>query len=157
VPTRIPYEVGAASFTSLPDRAFPEGKSQFPRAVAALMGTGGSGLTWTVSSYQGRLLGDLGWRGVLLGSLLLGLGFGALYRWARGRTGFLPVAVIGYFAYYAAYMVYDNHLSFSLIVVYDLGVISLASAYAFGWTDKPLAALRQLGRGLAADERAARG
>jgi hypothetical protein len=153
-PHRYPYELGAASLTSLPDKAFPEGKSRYPRHVSVLMSLGGAGLSWTVGSYQGRLIADLGWEGVLFGSILLGFAMGGLYRWARGRAGFLPVAVIAYLAYYSAFMVYDNPLSFSVIAVYDLAVMSLASAYVFRWTDKPLAALRQLGRGLAADGRA---
>jgi hypothetical protein len=101
---------------------------------------------WTVASYQGRLLADFGWQGVMLGSILIGLGFGSLHRWARGRAGFLPVGVVAYVAYYSAYMVYENHLSFSLIAVYELGVIALVSAYCLGWTDDALASVRQFGR-----------
>jgi oligosaccharide repeat unit polymerase len=154
VPGRLPYELGGASFMSLPDRAFPKGKSQYPRHVSILMTTRGpEGITWTVASYQGRLLADLGWLGALLGSILIGLGFGSLYRWARGRDGFLPVAAVAYVAYYSAFMVYDNSLSFSVIAVYDLGVIALVSAYALGWTDRTVAAFKQARRSLAASER----
>jgi oligosaccharide repeat unit polymerase len=146
IPGRYPYELGAASLTSLPDKLFPEGKSQLPRNTAILMGnTLGAGVTWTVSTYQGRLLADLGWIGVLLGSALLGLLFGSLYRWARGKAGFLPIAAVGYLAYFSAYSVYDNNLSFSLIAIYDLTVIALMGAYCMGWMDETFAALRRLG------------
>ena len=153
VPVPLPYEDGAASFTSLPDKLFPEGKSQLPRHTSALMDTGfGPQISWTVATYQGRLLGDLGWLGVLLGSTLLGLGAGGLYRWARGKAGLLPVALLGYVTYYSAFMIYDNQLSFSLIAIYDLGVISLAGAYSLGWTDEFVASVRRLARRLIAGE-----
>lgn len=153
VPQQIPYDVGGASLTSFPDKFFPEGKSRYGLHLAALMTPpeGVAGLTWSVGSYQGRLIADLGWRGVLLGSLLIGLAAGALYRWARGRAGFLPVALIAYVAYDSAFMVYDNALSFSLISIYDLFVVALMSAYCLGWTDDAVAALRQLGRRLLAE------
>jgi hypothetical protein len=150
VPGQLAYENGAASLTSLPDKLFPEGKSQLGGHVATLMQTEAHArITWTVSSYQGRLLADLGWRGVMLGSMLLGLGLGSLYRWARGKAGFLPLALIAYVVYYCAYMVYDNPLSFSLIAVYDLGIIALMGAYSLGWTDELVAGLRRFARRLA--------
>jgi hypothetical protein len=153
VPDQIPYDVGGASLTSFPDKFFPEGKSRFGLHLAALMTPpeGTPGLTWSVGSYQGRLIADLGWRGVLLGSLLIGLLAGALFRWARGRAGFLPVILLAYLAYYSAFMVYDNALSFSLISIYDLFVVALMSAYCLGWADDALAAVRQLGRRLLAE------
>jgi hypothetical protein len=150
VPVRYPYEAGGVSLMSLPDAAFPEGKPQYGRHVRELMRTNRPAqLSWTVAGYQGRLLADLGWQGVMLGSILLGLAFGSLHRWARGRAGFLPVGVIAYTAYYSAFMVYDNSLSFSLIAIYELGVIALVSAYCLGWTDAAVSALRQFGRRLA--------
>jgi oligosaccharide repeat unit polymerase len=153
VPERVGYEFGAASLSSLPDKLFPEGKSKFGRNLSSLMATGAPGaITWTVGTYQGRLLGDLGWRGVMLGSILLGLMLGSLYRWARGKAGFLPVALISYVAYYSGFMVYDNQLSFSLIAVYDLGIIALMGAYSLGWTDELVAGLRRLARRLSADQ-----
>jgi hypothetical protein len=132
VPARYSYRRGAASLTSLPNAAFPGGRKPFyGNDVADLMrGNQPGQITWSVASYQGRLLADLGWRGVLLGSALLGLAFGALYRWARERTGLLAVALIGYCAYYSALMVYDNQLSFSVIAVYDLAVVALVGALA---------------------------
>jgi oligosaccharide repeat unit polymerase len=131
VPAVQAYGLGANSLTSLPDRAFPKGKAPYTETVGQLMGTNSPDqLTWTVATYQGRLFADLGPPGVVLGSLLLGIAFGALYRWARARSGFLPVAMVGYLAYYAAFMVYDNLLSFTLIAVYDLGVILLVDRYA---------------------------
>lgn len=133
VPSQYSYGRGASSLTSLPNAAFPEGKAQYGSSVAALMGTGQRGqITWSVASYQGRLVADLGWRGVLLGSVLLGLAFGAVHRWARTRTGLLPVAAIAFVAYYAAFMVYDNQLSFTLIGFYDLAVIAAVGAVATG-------------------------
>ena len=151
VPSRFGYEAGAASFASLPDKLFPEGKSPFGSHVGVLMTPHVVGeIKWTVAGYQGRLLADLGWQGVMLGSILLGLGFGALYRWARGKAGFLPLAVVVYFAYYSAFLVYDNPLSFSLIAIYDLAVIALLGAYSLGWTDELVAGVRRLGRRLTA-------
>jgi hypothetical protein len=139
VPDRYPYELGGVSLTSLPAKAFPEGKPRLGDTVARLMRTdeGGDQLTWTVSSYQGRLIADLGWRGVLLGSALLGLTFGALYRWARARRGFVVVALIAYLSYYSAFMLYDNQLSFTLIGIFDLFVVGLVNAYVRGWLDEP--------------------
>jgi hypothetical protein len=146
VPNRYPYDRGTASLTSLPDAAFPHGKPEFAASISSLMSTERTAqLSWTVATYQGRLLADFGWRGVMLGSALLGLLFGSLYRWARGKGGLLPVGVIAYVTYYSAYMVYDNQLSFTLIAGYELGVVALVSAYAFGRTDAVIAALRQLG------------
>jgi hypothetical protein len=146
VPGRLPYDVGAASLSSLPSALFPDGKSSFPRNVADLMTTPltRDQLTWTVAGYEGKLIADLGWLGVVFGSVLIGLAFGSLHRWARGRSGFLPAAVVAYFAYYSAYMVYDNFLSFSVVCVYDLAVVALVGAYAMGWTGAVTAALREL-------------
>jgi hypothetical protein len=131
VPEHRPYSLGAASLTSLPDAAFPHGKPPIGAVMGTLMATPPTpGLLWTVGSYQARLYADLGWAGVLLGSLLLGLAFGALYRWARGRSGLLPATLIAYLAYYSAYMVYDNQLSFSLVAFYDLAVVAAVAARA---------------------------
>ena len=131
VPDRLPYTLGGASLTSLPDAAFPEGKPPLGTELSELMRSPASaGLAWSVATYQGRLYADIGWPGVVLGSLLLGLAFGALYRWARPRAGFLFVALVAYVAYYAAFMVYDNLFSFSVIAVYDLAVIALIDRYA---------------------------
>ena len=147
VPDRFPYGLGANSLTSLPDAAFPEGKPLLGNNVAAMMSTPGKErLTWTVAGYQGRLLADLGWRGVLLGSILLGLAFGSLYRWARARSGLLALAVIAYVTYYSAFMVYDNQLSFSLIAAFDLAVIALINAYVRGWIDEPLSGFAEVVR-----------
>ena len=135
LPERFSYGRGADSLTSLPDRAFPEGKAKYGNKVALLMGLGqrqDAQITWSVASYQGRLLADLGWRGVMLGSALLGLLFGSLHRWARARRGLLPVAVVAFAAYYSAYMLYDNQLSFSLIAGFDLAVLALVGAFASG-------------------------
>jgi hypothetical protein len=133
-PAHQPYRLGAYSLKSLPDAAFPEGKRDYGNTVAQLMEVGvrGPGLSWTVASYQGRLWADLGWAGVMLGSVLLGLGFGRLYRWARARRGFLAVAIVGYVTYYSVYMVYDNLLSFTLIAAFDLGVLFVLERYARG-------------------------
>jgi hypothetical protein len=133
VPLVRPYGLGGNSLTSLPDRLFPEGKPAYGAGVAELMDSEREvELTWAVASYQGRLLADLGWQGVLLGSALLGLAFGSLYRWARRSSGSLALGLIAYLAYYAAFMVYDNQLSFTLIGIFDLAVIALVGAYATG-------------------------
>jgi len=153
VPSEFHYEYGGASLTSLPHRLFPKGKPKFGPHMARLMSSSSQAparVTWTVSGYQGRLLSDLGWPGVMLGSMLLGLLFGGLYRWARGKAGLLPVALVAYLGYYAAYMVYDNQLSFSVIAIYDLSVIALISTYCLGRTGDGVASLRRLGRRLAA-------
>jgi hypothetical protein len=142
VPHRVPYALGANSLTSLPKALFPGGKPSPGADIGDLMRTGeGAQLSWTVATYQGRLLGDLGWQGVVLGSLLLGLVFGALQRWARVRMGFLAVAVTAYVAYYAAFMLYDNLLSFTVIAVYDLAVIAVVDAVATRRLDEPIRAL----------------
>ena len=131
VPRNHSYGLGGYSLASLPDAFFPEGKLAYGDLVGALMQNrfglqGRGGLEWTVATYQGRALADLGAVGVILVSLLLGLGFGRLYRWARARRGFLSVAIVGYVAYYSALMVYDNLLSFTLIAVFDLVAILVA-------------------------------
>jgi hypothetical protein len=38
--------------------------------------------------------------------------------------------LIAFLAYYAAFMVYDNQLSFSLIAIYDVALIALVEHYA---------------------------
>jgi oligosaccharide repeat unit polymerase len=144
VPNQIPYGFGGNSLVSLPAAFFPEGKPSMGSDVGALMRTGtGEQLTWTVATYQGPLIADLGWQGVVLGSLLLGLAFGALQRWARRQIGFLAVAVIAYVAYYSAYMLYDNLLSFTVIAVYDLAVIAVVDAVVTGQLDSPIRSLVQ--------------
>lgn len=127
-PQELPYGLGGYSLLSLPDAFFPEGKLLYGQTVGALMARSSGpasrpSLYWTVASYQGRALADLGPLGVIMVSLLLGLAFGRLYRWARLRNGFLAVAMLGYVAYYSAFMVYDNLLSFTIIPVFDLFVI----------------------------------
>jgi oligosaccharide repeat unit polymerase len=127
------YTLGGTSLTSLPDAAFPEGKSRYSDAVAGLMADPSRpGLKWTVAGYQGRLYADAGAPGVLLGSALLGILFGAVYRRARAGPGFLAVAAIAFVAYYAAFMVYDNLLSFTVIAVFDLAMVGLLEQHARG-------------------------
>jgi hypothetical protein len=136
VPERLPYGLGANSLLALPDALFPEGKPTYSHNVAVLMDTGRKEqLSWAVATYQGRLLADLGWQGVALGSILLGLAFGSLHRWARNRAGLMPIAAIGYVAYYSAYMAYDNLASFTLISVFDLAVIAGLGVYCTGKPD----------------------
>ena len=65
-------------------------------------------------------------------SVILGLLFGSLYRVARRTSRLVALAVIGYLAYYTAYMIYDNLLSFSLIAVYDLAVLVAVDWLASG-------------------------
>jgi oligosaccharide repeat unit polymerase len=148
VPHRLSYGLGANDLTSLPDALFPEGKPNFGGNVAALMRTGErEQLSWAVATYQGRLLADIGWLGVVLGSILLGLAFGSLSRWARRRGGLLAVAMIAYLAYYSAYMLYDNLLSFTVIAVYDLLVVTVLTAYCTGRLDASARALAEALRG----------
>ena len=80
--------------------------------------------------WAGRASGD--WIRYVPHIQLLGLGFGRLYRWARRKAGLLAVALVAYVAYYSIFMVYDNLLSFSLIVVYDLALILVLERYARG-------------------------
>ena len=125
VPGRYSYAHGGASLNSLPAAAFPAGKPTYGDEVADLMTTTERAqITWSVANYQGRLLKDAGWSAVLLGSLLLGIAAGSLYRWARARAGPVAVAVVAYTAYYCAFMAYDNPLSFSLIGIFDVAVIA---------------------------------
>jgi oligosaccharide repeat unit polymerase len=141
VPHQEPYTLGGASLTSLPDAFFPEGKPPIGTDIAVLMRTPwvASQPTWSVAGYQGRLFADAGWAGVLLGSALLGLAFGSLYRWARAGRGVLALAVIAYVAYYSAFMVYDNLLSFTVIAVYDLAVVAAVDRWARGALRNPFA------------------
>ena len=103
-------------------------------------------LRWSVASYQGRLYGDLGCTGVLLGSILLGLGSGALYRWARSKSGLVAVALVAYVFYYSAFMVYDNLISFTVIAGFDLVVITLIARYVRGDMDEAAASVQALWR-----------
>lgn len=137
VPEARHYTYGASSLTSLPDAAFPEGKPPYGSTVAAVMGypQRDDGLSWSVAGYQGRLLADAGSAGVMLGSLLLGLLLGSAYRWARAGPGFLAAATIAYAAYYAAFMAYDNLLSFTLIAGFDLAMVAAVGLYARGTLD----------------------
>ena len=50
----------------------------------------------------------------------------------RAALAILAVALVAYLAYYSAFMVYDNLLSFSLIAVYDLAAIFVVERYAGG-------------------------
>lgn len=145
VPAVHRYGLGADSVLSMPNAFFPEGKPLYGAEVAAFMQGGhAGGLYWSVASYVGRLYSDLGREGVLLGSLLLGLGFGGLFRWARSKSGFVAVAVVAYVAYYSAYMVYDNLLSFTVIAVWDLAVITAVARIVRGDADELVAAIRGL-------------
>jgi hypothetical protein len=134
VPGHQPYGLGGYSLPSLPNALFPAGKPDYGNVVGGLMqnqfkALSEGGLTWTVATYQGRAYADLGPLGVVLVSLLLGLGFGRLYRWARRRDGLLSLAIVAYVAYYSAYMVYDSLLSFTVIAVFDLAVILVLEQY----------------------------
>jgi hypothetical protein len=134
VPGHEPYGLGSYGLLSLPDAFYPEGKPDYGDVVGLLMqnragNPAEGGLNWTVATYQGRAYADLGAPGVILLSLLLGLAFGRLYRWARSRDGFLSVAIVGYVAYYSALMLYDNLLSFTIIAVFDLFAIMVLERY----------------------------
>ena len=147
VPHDSPYALGGYSFPSLPSALFPSGKPPYGDTVASSMPDRGPPLQWTVATYQGRLYGDAGAAAVILGSLLLGLAFGSLYRWARSRHGLLSLGVIAYVAYYSAYMLYDNLLSFTVIAAYDLALIAAVEVYTRGEVTARLRALaRTLGR-----------
>ena len=131
VPGRYSFTHGGTSLNSLPAAAFPESKPQYGDEVGDLMRTGERGqITWTVASYQGRLLKDAGWSAVLLGSLLLGIAAGSLHRWARGRAGLVAVAVLAYVSYYCAFLAYDNPVSFSLIGFFDVAVLAAVALVA---------------------------
>jgi hypothetical protein len=132
-PDRAPWGRGGYSLTSLPDAAFPAGKLQLGGVVSGELAQRGAGF-WTVATYQGRAYADLGAGGVISMSILIGLMFGSAYRFARGRSGLFALAVIGYVAYYSAFMLYDNLLSFTLIGIYDLAVVFVAERIAqHGW------------------------
>lgn len=131
IPERAPWGGGAYSLLSLPSRFFTHAKPQFGVAVANPLATRGASF-WTVASYQGRAFADYGETGVIGVSVLLGLLFGGAYRFARGRTGIFAVVLIGYVAFYCAYLIYDNLLSFSLIGLYDLAVVLAAERLASG-------------------------
>ena len=141
IPDHAPWGRGTYSLLSLPGAAFPDGKPEFGGIVAGQLASRGAGF-WTVSSYQGRAFGDYGTSGVVVASLLMGLIFGSAYRFARRRGGLLAVVLIGYVAYYTAYLIYDNLLSFTLIAFYDLAVVFAAERLAL--SQAPWEALRKL-------------
>jgi oligosaccharide repeat unit polymerase len=139
IPTHAPWGRGAYSLLSLPDKAFPRGKPEFGSIVANQLAERGVGF-WTVSSYQGRAFGDFGETGVIAVSLLLGLLFGGAYRFARQRSGIFALVLISYVAYYTAFLIYDNLLSFTLIGFYDLAVVFAVERFAsgeLGWRGRP--------------------
>ena len=125
---------GGATLASLPDAAFPHGKPPLGNMIGTLTHTSPKAPNWTVASYQGRIIADFGATAVLPFSILLGLLLGAGYRACRGRRGLLALAAVGIIAYYAAFMTYDNLLSFSLGVFYDLVVVACVAAFAGGLT-----------------------
>ena len=125
---------GGATLASLPDAAFPHGKPPLGNMIGTLTHTSPKAPNWTVASYQGRIIADFGATAVLPFSILLGLLLGAGYRACRGRRGLLALAAVGIIAYYAAFMTYDNLLSFSLGVFYDLAVVACVAAFAGGLT-----------------------
>ena len=127
VPASFSYSNGVANLQGFPDVLFPEGKVIYGDVVASLTyETPTTTPYWTVATYQGRAILDFGVPGVAVVSLLLGLLLGGAYRWARGRTGFFPLAVIGYAAYYAAFSVYDNLASVAVMSAgYDLLAIAV--------------------------------
>ena len=122
-PERFSYGLGGYSLASLPDKAFPQGKP--PRAVilASLTWERGGDPSWTVATYQGRAYADLGGWGVLFSSIALGVLLGLVYRYGRERPSLPAMVAVAYAAYYAAFMLYDNLLSFTLASVYDLMVV----------------------------------
>jgi len=132
VPGEFDWGYGGYSLPSLPDAAFPSGKPAYGAVVGAGVNLDGSIGFWTVATYQGRAFADWGVTGVLSVSVILGLLFGSLYRVARRTSRLVALAVIGYVAYYTAYMIYDNLLSFSLIAVYDLAVLVAVDWLASG-------------------------
>jgi hypothetical protein len=139
VPAHAPWGKGTYSLLSLPSAAFPDGKPVFSDIVSEQLLTRNASF-WTVATYQGRAYADFGEPGVIAASLLLGLMFGSAYRLGRSRSGLFGVILIGYVAYYAAYLTYDNLLSFTLIGFYDLAVVFAADRLAGGealWRTRP--------------------
>ena len=132
VPTRFSYSNGVATLQGLPDALFPAGKVIYGDVVASLTyETTATTPYWTVATYQGRAILDFGALGVVVISLLLGLSLGGAYRWARGRAGFFPLAVVAYVAYYAAFMLYDNLASVAVMsAAYDLLAIAVVDRIA---------------------------
>ncbi|HEX2085214.1 MAG TPA: O-antigen polymerase [Solirubrobacteraceae bacterium] len=131
-PQRFSYTAGGSELTSMPDAAFPKGKPRVGGLFGALSWDGPGAPTWTVASYQGRAYADFGPAGALLVSLLFGLLLGAVYRIARERRTLWALVAAAFSVYVAAFMVYDNLLSFSVAVVYDLTVVAVALAIASG-------------------------
>jgi oligosaccharide repeat unit polymerase len=129
-PGRYTYGYGGYQLTSMPDKAFPDGKPPVGTVFGLLSWDGPGSATWTVASYQGRAYADFGIAGVLLASMLLGVLFGGVYRLAREYPSVLTLVATGCAVYIAAFMVYDNLLSFSVAVVYDLTVVGVATALA---------------------------
>jgi oligosaccharide repeat unit polymerase len=125
IPDYAPWGEGTYSLLSLPSRLFTHEKPLVGVIVSNQLAGRGAGF-WTVASYQGRAFGDYGTAGVIGVSGLLGLLFGGAYRFARRRSGIFALVLIGYVAYYSAYLIYDNLLSFTLIGLYDLGVVLAA-------------------------------
>jgi hypothetical protein len=130
LPTRSGWGNGGYSLLSLPDAVFRHGKPDYGGLVTTQLHFAGVGGFWSVATYQGRAYADEGAVGVLAESILLGLLLGATYRLGRSRRNLFGAAVIGYAAYYSAFMTYDNLLSFTLIAIYDLGVLFAADWFA---------------------------
>jgi oligosaccharide repeat unit polymerase len=129
MPSNYSFLRGAASLSSLPDFTLPGGKP-LGDILGALSVEESEGIHWTVGSYQAQAFADGGTLGVLLISLLLGLGLGCAYRSVRDRSGLFAIATTAYIAYVAAFMVYSNLLSFSLNPFYELAVIAGVDAWA---------------------------
>ena len=127
-PERHSYGVAGYSLASLPDRAFPDRKPDVVETFGRLTYEGPGTPTWTVGTYQGRAYADLGLAGVLGSSLLLGILLGVVYRYARERPSLVACVAAAYAAYYAAFMVYDNLLAFTLVAVYDIAVLAAVAA-----------------------------
>ena len=132
VPGEFGYGYGVSTLQGLPDAFFPQGKSPYREIVGELTyESSAESPYWTVATYQGRALADFGAPGVVLVSILLGLLFGGVYRACRGRSGLFPLAVLGYTAYYAGFLFYDNLVSLTAMsVAFDVVVLAVVDWFA---------------------------
>ena len=132
VPEQMRYERGTASLQALPDAFFPQGKYGYTAELTFLTHKLPDDPTWTVASYQGRPLADFGPAGVIGVSVLLGLLLGGGWRACRDRQTLLAAVGVGYVAYMAAFLVYENLLSVGLAAVYDLALLALIERFVRG-------------------------
>lgn len=128
-PASFPYANGRYHLYWVPRQLGLVRKAQFYDATEAVSRP----YYFIVATYAGPLYGDFGGGGVLLGSVLIGLGFGFARRWCFRHSSLVGAAVWSYLTYTLIFMLYEDvYRIFLLSLVYDVAVIVVVCRLAQG-------------------------